>query len=319
MKSQSKRFVNEARICGKLNHPQIVQIYESGIHEGIPFFAMEYMPGGSLQDILIDGPLEPRVAANVVRALTQAVAFAHSRAIVHRDLKPGNVLLAPAAGGLGIQLRPEMTAVELKISDFGLAKCLVEPGTQTRTGAPVGTPAYMAPEQIGSAQSVDGRCDVYSLGAMIYHLLVGKPPFQAATIIETLQLVQLEPPMPVRSMQPSVPRDLETICLKCLQKEPERRYASADALADDLQALSGGATRRSPTYRHRRAFLALGETQSYDSVAGMFRLDCDHTDHRAMAACRELSAHGRKRHFGERFRQPAGRLFALRKLTRTSY
>jgi eukaryotic-like serine/threonine-protein kinase len=175
------------------------------------------------------------VASQVVRALAHAVSFAHSRAIVHRDLKPGNVLLAPAAIGKGIRLRADAQPIELKISDFGLAKCLAEPGTQTRTGAPVGTPAYMAPEQIGSAQSVDGRCDVYSLGAMLFHLLVGKPPFQAATVIETLQLVQLEHPVSIRTLQPSVPRDLETICLKCLQKEPERRYATADDLADDLQ------------------------------------------------------------------------------------
>ncbi len=231
----TERFLNEARICGRLNHPQIVQIYDSGIHEGIPFFIMEYMPGGSLQDALQDGPLEPAVAAQVVRMLAQAVSFAHGLSIVHRDLKPGNVLITSARGEGGIQLRPESLRVDLKISDFGLAKCLTEPGTQTRTGTPVGTPAYMAPEQVGSASPVDARCDVYALGAMLYHLLVGKPPFQAATVIETLQLVQTQSPIAVRTLQPSVPRDLETICLKCLQKEPQQRYSSVDELSEDLQ------------------------------------------------------------------------------------
>ncbi len=231
----TERFLNEARICGRLNHPQIVQIYDSGIHEGIPFFIMEYMPGGSLQDALQDGPLEPAVAAQVVRMLAQAVSFAHGLSIVHRDLKPGNVLITSARGEGGIQLRPESLRVDLKISDFGLAKCLTEPGTQTRTGTPVGTPAYMAPEQVVLPVQWMLAVMFIALGAMLYHLLVGKPPFQAATVIQTLQLVQTQSPIGVRTLQPSVPRDLETICLKCLQKEPQQRYSSVDELSEDLQ------------------------------------------------------------------------------------
>ncbi len=238
--SSAERFLNEARICGRLNHPHIVQIYDSGVHDGIPYFVMEYMPGGSLQDVLQDGPVAPKVAAHVVRTLAHAVAFAHSLSIVHRDLKPGNVLITSASSEEGIQLRPDSPRVGLKIADFGLAKCLTEPWSQTRTGTPVGTPAYMAPEQIGSARAVDARCDVYALGAMLYHLLVGKPPFQAATVIETLQLVQLESPLSLRTLQSSVPRDLETICLKCLEKEPQQRYGSVEELNADLQRFLEG-------------------------------------------------------------------------------
>ncbi len=229
------RFLAEARVCGMLNHPGIVQIHETGISEGIPFIAMEYRSGGSLQNVLIDGPLAPRIAAQVVKEIASTIAFAHNHLVIHRDIKPGNILLAPDRSGRGIRLRPGHSPVDLKVADFGLAKSLEESSTSTLADAPIGTPSYMAPEQIGSSATVDERCDIYALGALMFHLLTGKPPFQAATALETMQLVREEEPVPLRTVLPSVPRDLETICLKCLQKDREQRYSTAELLADDLQ------------------------------------------------------------------------------------
>lgn len=229
------RFLAEARLCGMLNHHGIVQIYETGFSSGIPYIAMEYRSGGTLQDVLRDGPLAPLVAAKVVHEIAAAIAFAHDHSIIHRDLKPGNILLAPDTSGRGIQLRKGQTPVELKVADFGLAKCLAEQSMKTHSEVPVGTPSYMAPEQIGSSQSVDRRSDIYSLGALLFHLLTGKPPFQAASALETLKLVQEEEPVPVRALQPTVPRDLETVCMKCLEKNRERRYVDMVQLATDLQ------------------------------------------------------------------------------------
>lgn len=229
------RFLAEARLCGMLNHHGIVQIYETGFSSGIPYIAMEYRSGGTLQDVLRDGPLAPLIAAKVVHEIAAAIAFAHDHSIIHRDLKPGNILLAPDTSGRGIQLRKGQTPVELKVADFGLAKSLAEQSMKTHSEVPVGTPSYMAPEQIGSSQSVDRRSDIYSLGALLFHLLTGKPPFQAASALETLKLVQEEEPVPVRALQPTVPRDLETVCMKCLEKNRERRYVDMVQLATDLQ------------------------------------------------------------------------------------
>jgi tetratricopeptide (TPR) repeat protein len=218
------RFRGEIEIIARLAHPNIVAIYEAGEHAGQPFFAMEYLGGGTLAQKLA-APLSARPAAELLRTLAAAVAFAHERGVVHRDLKPSNVLLT--ADGIP------------KISDFGLARQLAgaddaPAAYRTESGAILGTPGYMAPEQAGVGGAVGPAADVYALGAILYEALTGRPPFKAATVLETLEQVRSQEPVPPRALQPGLPRDLQTICLKCLHKEPQRRYPSAADLADDL-------------------------------------------------------------------------------------
>jgi hypothetical protein len=214
------RFRTEAEAIGRLQHPNIVQIYEVGQHNGLPFLCLEFCPGGSLAQKLDGTPLPPAEAARLVETLARAIEAAHQKQIVHRDLTPGNVLLA--ADG------------QLKVTDFGLAKKL-DAAAQTRSGAIMGTPSYMAPEQAGGKlRQIGPATDVYALGAILYELLTGRPPFRAATSLDTILQVVAEEPVPPTQLQPKTPRDLETICLKCLQKEPARRYGTAQALADDL-------------------------------------------------------------------------------------
>ncbi|XZE51525.1 protein kinase domain-containing protein [Planctomycetaceae bacterium SH139] len=215
------RFYMEAEAAANLDHPGIVPIYEIGQHEGQHFFAMGFIEGQSLQQRIQDGPLPPREAAELLHRITQAIAYAHSQGVIHRDLKPANVLLDK-------QDNP-------KVTDFGLAKNLESESGLTRTGSVMGTPSYMPPEQAGGDnEQVGPRSDVYSLGALLYCLVVGRPPFQAANPLDTLlQVMSVEPVSP-RQLNPQIPKDLETICLKCLQKEPTRRYESAETLAADL-------------------------------------------------------------------------------------
>jgi serine/threonine-protein kinase len=215
------RFRREAAAVARLQHPHIVQIHEIGEHDGLPYFSLEYCGGGSLAAKADGTPLPARQAAELVETLARAVHTAHQAGIVHRDLKPANVLFT--ADGTA------------KITDFGLAKTLDDRAGQTVTGAIVGTPSYMAPEQAaGNKQAVGPAADVYALGAVLYELLTGRPPFNAETPLDTVrQVVDAEPVSP-RLLQPKTPRDLETICLKCLAKPPQRRYATAEALADDL-------------------------------------------------------------------------------------
>jgi WD40 repeat protein len=213
------RFLAEGEAVAQLQHANIVQIYEVGQQAGLPYFSLEYVEGGTLAQRLQGGPLPPREAARLAEVLAGAMAYAHGRGLIHRDLKPSNVLLA--------------TDGTPKITDFGLAR-RVAGGGLTATGAVLGTPAYMAPEQAGGKKDITTLCDVYSLGALLYELLTGRPPFQAPTPLDTMLRVMSEEPVPPRRLQPKVPRDLETICLKCLQKEPHKRYASAQDLADDL-------------------------------------------------------------------------------------
>jgi tetratricopeptide (TPR) repeat protein len=221
------RFRREAEAVARLQHPNVVQVYDVGEHEGRPYFTLELLEGGGLDRRLAGTPLPPRLAAALVQALAEAVHAAHSRGIVHRDLKPSNVLLA--ADGTP------------KITDFGLAKQLDADAGQTRTGSVLGTPSYMAPEQAdGHVAAVGPRTDVYALGAILYELLTGRPPFKAPTTLETLMEVRNEEPAPPRQLQSRTPRDLETVCLKCLEKEPRRRYASAAALAEDLRRFQAG-------------------------------------------------------------------------------
>jgi serine/threonine-protein kinase len=215
------RFRSEAEAVARLQHPNIVQIYEVGEHHGLPYFSLEYCAGGSLEKKLAGTPLPPAQAAPLLETLARAVHAAHEQGIVHRDLKPANVLLT----GNG-------TA---KITDFGLAKRLDGGAGQTASGAIVGTPSYMAPEQArGEGKLVGPAADVYALGALLYELLTGRPPFKAPTPLDTVLQVVRDEPVPPRRLQPHVPRDLETVCLKCLRKVPPERYASAAALADDL-------------------------------------------------------------------------------------
>ncbi len=211
----------------ELNHPNIVQIYEVGEDRGQPFFSLEYVDGGSLASKIQGVPQPPLEAALLVRSLAGAMESVHRRGIVHRDLKPANVLLT-AAG-------------EPKISDFGLVKRLADDGGQTQSGSILGSPGYMAPEQAeGRTREIGPRADVYGLGAILYHLLTGRPPFRAASVLDTLEQVRTQEPIPPSQFQPKLPRDVETICLKCLEKEPAKRYATAGDLAADLQRFGVG-------------------------------------------------------------------------------
>jgi serine/threonine protein kinase len=219
------RFGVEARAIAALNHPHIVRIYEYGEYHGLPYFSMEYLDGGSMAQKLAGRPLPPCQAAELMETLARTLQFVHEHNIIHRDLKPGNVLLT--ANGTP------------KISDFGLAKRLDEyltGGSITRTGVVLGTISYMAPEQAsGHAKAVGPATDIYALGAMLYETLTGKPPFQGDSWLETLDKVRFEDPLPPSHLQPDVPSPLEAICLHCLQKEPGRRWVSAEALAEQLR------------------------------------------------------------------------------------
>ena len=222
-----QRFRTEAEAVAHLQHPNIVQIYEVGEQCGSPYCVLEFVDGGSLAQKLAGRPLPSVEAARLGESLARAIAYAHQRQIIHRDLKPANVLLT-AAG-------------EPKITDFGLAKRLDDDSGQTRTGQIMGTPSYMAPEQAaGDLASVGPRTDVYALGAILYELLTGQPPFRGPNVAQTLQQLQTQDPTPPTRLNPKTPRDLETICLKCLQKDPMRRYGSALQLAQDLERFRGG-------------------------------------------------------------------------------
>jgi tRNA A-37 threonylcarbamoyl transferase component Bud32 len=227
-----RRFVQEAKVMALLQHPNIVQIYEIGEVDGHPFMAMEYVPGQTLRDRQDAKPWAPNQAAEMVAILARAVQAAHAHGIIHRDLKPNNILLT--ADGVP------------KICDFGVAKCLADPSDHTRTGQLMGTPCYMAPEQVVGDPSIQGPgVDVYALGVILYELLIGRPPFLADNPVNTLQLVTSQEPVPPRRLQPRTPRDLETICLKCLEKIPSRRYPTAQELADDLALFLAGKPIRS--------------------------------------------------------------------------
>jgi predicted Ser/Thr protein kinase len=216
------RFRIEAEAVARLQHPNIVQIYEIGELDGQPFFSLELVEGGGLDRKLAGNPLPFREAAELLEVLARTVHFAHQQGIIHRDLKPQNVLLSKEG--------------QPKVTDFGLAKQLDDDSNQTRSGSIMGTPSYVAPEQAaGRVKEVGPRADVYSLGAMFYEFLTGRPPFRGETVMDTLLLVLNEDPVPPSQLRPKVPRDLETICLKCLHKDPRKRYASAEDLADDLR------------------------------------------------------------------------------------
>jgi tRNA A-37 threonylcarbamoyl transferase component Bud32 len=215
-----RRFRTEAEAAARLQHPNIVAVHEVGEVHGQAFFSMEFIEGRTLAQRLTEGPLPGRTAARYVRQIARAVHAAHRQGILHRDLKPSNILLD----------RDD----EPHVTDFGLAKKL-DDVTQTQTGALLGTPSYMAPEQAaGKVKELGPACDVYGLGAVLYELLTGRPPFRSETALDTVRDVLEREPVPPRLLNARVERDLETICLKCLEKDPQRRYGSADELAADL-------------------------------------------------------------------------------------
>ena len=237
------RFQNEAEAVALLQHPHIVQVFDHGVCDlgagnPCPYLALEFVDGGTLQQRLQAGPLHSREAARLVALLAEAVHVAHQHGIIHRDLKPANVLLS--ADGTP------------KLTDFGLAKRLDAEGRLTQTGEAVGTPSYMAPEQAsGQAKQLTTLVDVYGLGAILYELLTGRKPFTGASALEVLQQVLNQPPEPPRRLNPAIDADLETICLKCLAKDPADRYTSARALAEDLEHWRAGEpiSARPPTAR----------------------------------------------------------------------
>jgi WD40 repeat protein len=254
------RFQTEAEAIARLRHPNIVQVYEVGEHEGKPYFSLEFCGGGSLEKKLASTPLPPKEAASLVETLARAMQAAHEQKVIHRDLKPANVLLAEDGTP--------------KITDFGLAKKLDEAG-QTQPGAVMGTPSYMAPEQARSrpdapAREIGPAADVYAIGAILYECLTGRPPFKAATALDTILQVISEEPVPPRQLQSKTPPDLETICLKCLRKEDGQRYGTAQELADDLHRfLDGRPTRARPVGQVERAAKWVKRNQLVTALAAL--------------------------------------------------
>jgi serine/threonine protein kinase/tetratricopeptide (TPR) repeat protein len=261
------RFRAEAEAVAKLTHANIVQIYETGEHEGRPFFSLEFVEGGSLEQRMAESPTSPNAAALLIETLARAIQVAHEHGIVHRDLKPANILMAK----LGTQssvVRSRQSDVQSlppdhwsrttipKIADFGLAKHVDDDSSQTKSGTILGTPSYMAPEQAeGKTREIGPAVDIYALGTILYELLVGRPPFRAGNPIDTIRQVVEQEPVPPRHLEPRVPLDLETICLKCLEKLPARRFATAGALADDLRRfIEGDPVHARPTPGWERAW-----------------------------------------------------------------
>jgi hypothetical protein len=221
-----QRFHTEAAAAAGLQHPHIVPVHDVGVLDDKHYYSMDFIDGPSLTQKLADGPLPGRIAAKYLAAVAHAIQHAHDKGILHRDLKPGNILI-------DADDQPHVT-------DFGLAKQFTTDSGQTRTGAVIGTPSYMAPEQAAGRKDVGPACDVYGLGALLYELLTGRPPFRAETPMDTLMQVMEREPAPPRLLNPKVDRDLETICLKCLSKNPRHRYATAAEVGRELERYGNG-------------------------------------------------------------------------------
>jgi serine/threonine protein kinase len=254
------RFRREGEVVARVEHANVVQIYEFSEHEGQLYFSMELLHGGTLESKVHNRPLPEREAAQLVRTLALAVHAAHQQGVVHRDLKPANVLFA--ADGT------------VKITDFGLAKVLDADGSDTRSDAILGTPAYMAPEQArGEIRTVGPAADVYALGAILYEALTGRPPFRAETRYQTLELVRTGEPAAPSGLRRGLSRDLEAICLKCLEREPARRYHSAADLAEDLRRwLDGSATQARPLRWHNRVVRVIRRHRPLTATAALLVL-----------------------------------------------
>jgi WD40 repeat protein len=291
-----ERFVNEAQAAAQLGHDHIVSVYEVGEINGQPFYSMRYVEGVSLQELIEVGPLECRRAATYLECVARGIHDAHQHAILHRDLKPANILI-------------EARSDRALVADFGLAKLTNLEGVLTVTGELMGTPPYMSPEQALNSARVTVASDVYSLGATLYAALTGSPPFHSDNPVETLRQVMHESPIPPRQRRPDIPRDLETICLKCLRKEPDKRYASALALAEDLQLFLAGEPilgrplgRLERGYRWCRRNLAVATLMAVvatllvaaavGSTLGAIRIA---SDHEALVVARDEEASQRKR------------------------
>jgi serine/threonine protein kinase/tetratricopeptide (TPR) repeat protein len=298
-----RRFRGEAELVAGLQHPNITQIYDVGEHEGLPFFSLEYVSGGSLAQRLAGRPQEFRAAAALIETLAHAVHYAHEHGVVHRDLKPANVLLEgpgfrvrgsgeeeiqASAMLRGYALNPEPRTLNPKITDFGLAKRLAPDAALTGSGALIGTPQYMAPEQAaGHSRAIGPATDVYALGVILYEMITGRPPFGTPSIVETLEQVRSQEPVAPGHLIPKLPRDLETICLKCLQKDPAHRYPDAAALAGDLRRYLAGESivarpvgqavrlarwcRRKPAIASLAAALVLASLGGVIGIAGQWR------------------------------------------------
>src|SRR5262249_28964580 len=220
-----KRFRLEAEAAARLEHPGIVPIHEVGERDGSCYFSMKFVEGGQLDEVVRRTPMSIRQAAELIARVARTVHYAHEHGILHRDIKPGNILLDAKS--------------EPHLTDFGLARLVESESSVTQTLDVLGTPSYMAPEQaVGNNAAVGSATDVYGLGAVLYQLLTGQPPFAGGTTYETIKLLENTEPRPPRLLNPKIDRDLSTICLKCLEKDPKRRYLSALALAEDLERWS---------------------------------------------------------------------------------
>ncbi|MEK7866532.1 MAG: serine/threonine-protein kinase, partial [Planctomycetota bacterium] len=258
------RFQREARAAAVLDHPHIVKVLDVGElpsedarGRGRPFYAMELLHGEDLAHAIGTNQLPPRIAVEVVRQIASALGYAHQKGVLHRDVKPANIwLLRNPGGGTTVPAGSTTEAtwhVHALLLDFGLAR-LLDKGvaqttgseglggwlTLTESGQLLGTPVYMSPEQVRGAHDVDGRADVYSLGATLYHALTGRPPFTGPTLTYLLDAVRRDDPVPPRKLNPAVPRDLDTLCLACLAKDPSRRYKTAEDLAEDCRRFLAG-------------------------------------------------------------------------------